>query len=118
MSTRAVEPALDAVLRVCDGRANGLFGGGPADALVYRHGVTGETVEVERADDQSARRCRRLAQDVWRASETTDARHARLEQRPDYVAAVQAYLACGCGGEGRDVRALRKMQTAANDPRS
>jgi hypothetical protein len=173
--------------------ANGVFGGALADALVYRHGLTGEAMTVESAaghaggrssrdsacevviqtrdgrtvrgrfqgddailyprssedlaggdyptqvgdvfhvryladdpdafvivtDDESAwasaRRCRRLAQDVWRASNSTG---TRLEQRPAYVAAVEAYLSGGCGGEGRSLQALRKMRTAANDGRS
>ena len=173
--------------------ANGLFGGGLADGLVYRHGLTGEAMTVGRAGDQaggrysrdsacevviltrdgrtvrgrfhgddailyprsgedltgadyptrvgdvfhvryladdpdafvivtddqsawaSARRCRRLAQDVWRASNSTG---ARLEQRPAYVAAVEAYLSGGCGGEGRNLQALRRMRTAVNDSRS
>jgi hypothetical protein len=176
--------------------ANGLFGGGLADALVYRHGLTGEAITVARTDAQarearysddsacevviltrdgrtvrgrfhgddailyprsgedltgadyptrvgdvfhvrylaedpdafvivtddqsawaSARRCRRLAQDVWRASNSTDTDRARLEQRPAYVAAVEAYLSGGCGGEGRNLQALRTMRTAANDSR-
>jgi hypothetical protein len=172
---------------------NGVFGGGLADALVYRHGLTGEAMTVGSAgdhaggrygrdlacevviltrdgrtvrgrfhgddailyprsnrdltgadyparvgdvfhvryladdpdafviltDDQSAwasaRRCRRLAQDVWRASISTSADRSRPEQRPAYVAAVAAYLSGGCGGEGRDLQALRRTRTVASD---
>jgi hypothetical protein len=176
--------------------ANGMFGGGLADALVYRHGLTGQAMTVGHTgdrvggrysrdsacevviltrdgrtvrgrfqgddailyprssedltgadyptrvgdafhvryladdpdafvivtDDQSAwasaRRCRRLAQDVWRASNSIAADGRRPEQTPAYVAAVEAYLAGGCGGEGRNLQALRMMRTAANDSRS
>ena len=66
----------------------------------------------------SARRCRRLAQNVWQAGDSTMTHRVSMEQRPEYVAAVEAYLAGGCGGEGRDLRALHRMQTAANDARS
>lgn len=169
--------------------ANGLFGGALADAMVYRHGVTGEAMTVGRADaaarpgrysdnsacevvirtqdgrtvrgrfhgddailyprsgqdlagadyptrvgdvfhvrylpddpdafvivtdDQSAwasaRRCRRLAQNVWQAGNSTGTDRAPKQQRPQYVAAVEAYLAGGCGGEGRDLKALRGGQ--------
>lgn len=53
------------------------------------------------------RRCQRLAQNVARVSLTLGADRARPDSRPDYVAAVEAYLDDGCGGEGRDLQALR-----------
>jgi hypothetical protein len=69
------------------------------NALVYERGPIGP--------EPGEQACAALAQGVLRAS-AAGAGQSGPDQRPEYAGAVQAYLAGGCGGEGRDLRALRQ----------
>jgi hypothetical protein len=80
--------------------ANGLVSTDLVNALVYERGPIGPNPASE------AQACGTLAQGVLSAG---DVGQASPDQRPGYAAAVQAYLADGCGGDGRDLRSLRQI---------
>ena len=77
--------------------ANSLVSGDLVDALVYEQGPAGPA-PIEQA-------CGMLARNA-RMAGAAGGGLSGSDQRPQYAAAVQAYLAGGCGGEGRDLRAL------------
>jgi hypothetical protein len=89
--------------------ANTLVSGNLVNALVYERGP------ISPASD--ARTCAALAQPVLRAN-GDGASQSRPEERPEYAGAVQAYLADGCGGDGRDLRTLRQAPTPTSGARS
>jgi hypothetical protein len=90
--------------------ANGLVSGDLVNALVYEQGPVGP------GPGSSSEACGPLAQAVLHAS-TGVAGQPSPDQHPEYAAAVQAYLADGCGGDGRDLRSLRQALTAADGGR-
>jgi hypothetical protein len=87
--------------------ANGLVSGDLVNALVYEQGPVGP------GPASGAEACGSLAQGVLRASSGI-AGQPSPDQHPEYAAAVQAYLADGCGGDARDLRSLRQV-LSAND---
>jgi hypothetical protein len=91
--------------------ANGLVSSDLVNALVYEQGPVGP------GPASDAEVCGTLAQGVLRTS-TGIAGQPGPDQNPEYAAAVQAYLADGCGGDARDLRSLRQALSAASGARS
>jgi hypothetical protein len=89
--------------------ANSLVSGNLVTALVYERGPISPA--------SNAQTCAALAQRVLRAN-GGGASQFRPDQRPEYASAVQAYLADGCGGDGRDLRTLRQAPTPSDVARS
>lgn len=81
--------------------ANGVVSGDAVNALVYEQGPVGP------GPASGSEACGPLAQAVLRASAGI-AGQPSPDQHPEYAAAVQAYLADGCGGDARDLRSLRQ----------
>ncbi len=79
--------------------ANSLVSSDLVNALVYERGPIGPA--------PNAQTCATLAQGVRRAN-GDEPGQSGPDGRPEYSGAVQAYLADGCGGEGRDLRSLRQ----------
>jgi hypothetical protein len=89
--------------------ANSLVSSDLVNALVYERGPIGPA--------PNAQTCATLAQGVRRAN-GDEPGQSGPDGRPEYSGAVQAYLADGCGGEGRDLRALGQTPTPARSARS
>jgi len=85
--------------------ANGLVSSDLVNALVYERGPLG-------APARNAEACGELAEGVRLAGDRLGDVRVASDQPPEYAAAVQADLSDGCGGEGRDLRALATMRPA------